>query len=191
MGQRIDAVYNSLGVAPMQLINEGLEPGEEFPSILDSERAKEDVLLAVAGDHALERVPRGDFRDAITGINHHAWERHRKRFGRARDGLPIKKLAAQTAVKGEWLCETQMRCHSLVLLAVIEDAHEVTAQQLREATRAVKALSQTVAWFPAEQDKVGEYEEFLKEVVVVAVAKVRKVAKEKVTVKTDNTPGRA
>lgn len=84
-----------------------------------------------------------------------------------------------------------MRCHSLVLLAVIEDAHEVTAQQLREATKAVKALSQTVAWFPAEQDKVGEYEEFLKEVVVVAVAKVRKVAKEKVTVKTDDTPGRA
>lgn len=30
----------------------------------------------------------------------------------------------------------------------------------------------------------------MKEVVVVAVAKARKVPKEKVTVKTDNTPGR-
>ncbi|KAG2034284.1 hypothetical protein BDR03DRAFT_1013620 [Suillus americanus] len=172
IGQRIDEVYNNLGVSPMQLINEGLEEGEEFPNILDSERAKEDILLAIAGDHALEHVPCGDFRDAITAINHHAWECHRKRFRRAKDGLPTKKLAAAVAVKE------------------IEDADEVTAQQLREVTKAVKALSMTVGWFPEEQDKLGEYEEFLKEVVVVAVAEVRKVAKEKVTVKTDNTPGR-
>jgi hypothetical protein len=76
-------------------------------------------------------------------------------------------------------------------VAEIEDADEVTASQLREATKAVKALSMAVAWFPAEQDQVAEYQEFLKEVVVVAVAKARKVPKEKVTVKTDNTPGRA
>ncbi|KAG2034282.1 hypothetical protein BDR03DRAFT_1013618 [Suillus americanus] len=171
MGQCIDEVYNNLGVSPMQLINEGLEEGEEFPNILDSECAKEDVLLTIAGDHALKHVPHGDFHDAIMAINHHAWERHRKCFRRAKDGLPTKKLAAAVAVKE------------------IEDADEVTAQQLREATKAVKALSMTVGWFPEEQDKLGEYEEFLKEVVVVAVAEVRKVAKEKVTVKTDNTPG--
>lgn len=74
--------------------------------------------------------------------------------------------------------------------AEIEDADEVTGAQLRQATKAVKALSLAVGWFPEHQDKVAEYEEFLKEVVVVAVAKARKVPKEKVTVKTDNTPGR-
>ncbi|KAG2028533.1 hypothetical protein BDR03DRAFT_1075980 [Suillus americanus] len=158
MGQCINKVYNNLGVSPMQLINEGLEEGEEFPNILDSE--------------ALEHVPCGDFCDAITAINHHAWEHHCKCFRHAKDRLPTKKLAAAVAVKE------------------IEDADEVTAQQLREAMRAVKALSMTVGWFPEEQDKLGEYEEFLKEVIVVAVAKVRKVAKEKVTVKMDNTPGR-
>jgi hypothetical protein len=80
---------------------------------------------------------------------------------------------------------------SYSLVAVIEDADEVTALQLRQATKAVKALSLTVGWFPEEQEKVAEYEEFLKEVVVVAVAKARKVPKEKVTVKTDDTPSRA
>ncbi|KAG2355244.1 hypothetical protein BDR07DRAFT_1493393 [Suillus spraguei] len=172
MRDRIDEVYNNLGVAPMQLINEGLEEGEDFPNIIESERAKEDVLLAIAGDHALERVPRGDFRDALTSINHHAWERHRKRFRHAEKGLPNKKLAAAMTVKE------------------IEDADEVTASQLHEATKAVKALSMAVAWFPAEQDQVAEYQEFLKEVIIIAVAKARKVPKEKVTVKTDNTPGR-
>ncbi|KAG2029488.1 hypothetical protein BDR03DRAFT_987716 [Suillus americanus] len=172
MGQRIDEVYNNLGASPMQLINEGLEEEEEFPNILDSECAKEDVLLTIAGDHVLKHVPHGDFHDAIMAINHHAWERHHKHFRHAKDELPTKKLAAAVAVKE------------------IEDADEVTAQQLREATKAMKVLSMTVGWFPEEQDKLGKYEEFLKEVVVVAVAKVRKVAKEKVTVKTDNTPSR-
>ncbi|KAG2361110.1 P-loop containing nucleoside triphosphate hydrolase protein [Suillus spraguei] len=157
MCDRIDEVYNNLGVAPMQLINEGLEEGEDFLNIIESERATEDVLLAIAGDHALERVPRGDFRDALTSINHHTWEHHRKHFRRAEKGLPNKKLAAAVTVKE------------------IEDADEVAASQLREATKAIKALSMA---------------EFLKEVVVVAVAKARKVLKEKVTVKTDNTPGR-
>jgi hypothetical protein len=101
MGQRIDEVWMNLGVSPIQLIQEGLEDGEEFPNILDSERAKEDMILAILGDHALEHTPRGDFRDAATTINHHAWERHRKRFGRARDTLGNKKLAASVAVKGE------------------------------------------------------------------------------------------
>ncbi|KAG2116291.1 hypothetical protein DEU56DRAFT_919270 [Suillus clintonianus] len=173
IGHAIDDAYNECGVAPLQLINnEGLQEGEEFPNITDAEGAREDVLLAIAGENAMERVPRGDFRDAWYAINHHAWERHRKRYRRAKTGLPMKKLAASVAVKE------------------IEDADEVTAKQLREATKAVKALSMAVGWFPEEQDQLGEYEEFLKEVVVVAVAKVRQVPKEKVTVKTDNTPGR-
>ncbi|KAG2360936.1 hypothetical protein BDR07DRAFT_1377635 [Suillus spraguei] len=157
---RIDEVYTNLGVSPMQLIKEGLEEGEIFPNINESDRAKEDVMIAVAGDHALERTPRGQFRDAINSINHHAWERHRKRFRRAEKALPIKQLAATTAVKaasGHQGCQDPQHGSGL---------------------------------FPEQQDKVAEYEEFLKEVVVVAVAKARKVPKEKVTVETDNTPGR-
>ncbi|KAG1778089.1 hypothetical protein EV702DRAFT_1196506 [Suillus placidus] len=172
MGQRIDEVWMNLGVSPMQLMNEGLEEGEDFPSILDCEWAKEDLLLGILGNHALEHVPHGDFREAGTAINHHAWEHHHKRWRRAQDSLPGKQLAAATAVKE------------------IEDADVVTAKLLREATRAIKALSLAVGWFPEEQEKLGEYEEFLKEVVVVAVAKARQVPKEKVTVKTDTTPSR-
>ncbi|KAG2029690.1 hypothetical protein BDR03DRAFT_1018074, partial [Suillus americanus] len=172
MGQRIDEALKTCGVSPMQLIAEGLDEGEEFPILLDAERAKEDILLAILGDHALERGARGDFRDAATSINHHAWERQRKRFRRAKDSLPGKKLSAHVAVKE------------------IEDADVVTAKMLRDATKHVKALSLAVGWFPKEQEIVNEYEEFLKEVVVVAVAKARKVPKEKVTVNTENTPSR-
>jgi predicted DNA-binding protein with PD1-like motif len=71
----IDNMYNKLGVALMQLINKRLEKGEEFPNIVESECAKEDVMLAVAGNHAMEHVPHGDFRDALTSINYHTWER--------------------------------------------------------------------------------------------------------------------
>lgn len=55
----------------------------------------------------------------------------------------------------------------------------------------IKALSLAVGWFPEKQEKVAKYEEFLKEVIVVVVAKARKVPKEKVMVKIDDTPGHA
>lgn len=56
----------------MLLINEGLEEGEEFLNIIESERAKKDVLLAIAGDHSLEYLLQDNFRDILTVINHHA-----------------------------------------------------------------------------------------------------------------------
>jgi hypothetical protein len=49
---RIDKVYNNLGVALILLINEELDEGEEFLNILDSECTKEDILLIIASDHA-------------------------------------------------------------------------------------------------------------------------------------------
>lgn len=172
IGQRIDEVWTTLDVSPMQLIHEGLEEGEEFPNILDAERAKEDVVLAILGDHALEKNARGDFRDATTTIIHHAWERHRKRFKRAERSLPKKKLDAAVAVKA------------------IEDAEVVTTRMMREATKHVKALQQVMTWFPKQKDHIAEYEEFLKEVVITAVATERKVSKEKIAVESEDTPGR-
>ncbi|KAG1848219.1 hypothetical protein C8R48DRAFT_677411, partial [Suillus tomentosus] len=66
--------------------------------------------------------------------------------------------------------------------AVIENADTVTPQMLREATHHVKMYSQSIKWFPLEVEKlqgVSELEEFLKTVVVTAVAKAKGVAKEK------------
>jgi hypothetical protein len=65
---------------------------------------------------------------------------------------------------------------------VIENADTVTPQMLREATHHVKMYSQSIKWFPLEVEKlqgVSELEEFLKTVVVTAVAKAKGVAKEK------------
>lgn len=53
---------------------------------------------------------------------------------------------------------------------------------LRDATKAVKAYRDTIAWFPHEVEKIGglgELEEFLKQVVVGAVAKAKGITKEK------------
>jgi hypothetical protein len=101
IGQRIDEVWTTLDVSPVQLIHEGLEADEEFPTILDAECAKEDVILVILGDCAFEKNVRGDFCDATTTIIHHAWEHHRKWFKLAVKSLPKKKLDAAVAVKGE------------------------------------------------------------------------------------------
>ncbi|KAG0691676.1 hypothetical protein DFH29DRAFT_883952 [Suillus ampliporus] len=185
MAQRIDQVWESLGLSPMQLIQDGLEDDNEFPNILDTERAKEDVLIAILGDHANEQLLHGDFWDAATTyspigsqssvgcssatdtglsyynttINHHAWEHHHKHFKRAQDRLPEKQLNTHVAIK-----------------TAIEDVDESCTPRWRGSHM--------------RNNHVAEYEEFLKGVIVTAVAKLRKVLKEKLTVDTDNTPGR-
>lgn len=55
----------------MQLIYEGLEEGEEFPNILDAEHTKEDMILAILGDYALEKNAHEDFHDATATIIHY------------------------------------------------------------------------------------------------------------------------
>ncbi|KAG2108191.1 uncharacterized protein F5147DRAFT_652914 [Suillus discolor] len=172
IGEWIDRVWTMLDVSPMQLIHEGLEEGEEFPNILDAKRAKEDVILVILGDHALEKNARGDFHDATATIIHHAWERHRKRFKHAERSLPKKKLDAAVAVKA------------------IEDAEVVTTRMMREVTKHVKALQQAMTWFPKQKDHITEYEKFLKEVIITAVVTERKVPKEKVAVESEDTPSR-
>lgn len=70
------------------------------------------------------------------------------------------------------------------VVTVIEEAegNQITATMLRNAGKAVKAYRDDIEWFPREeemQNGVKELEEFLKEVVVTTVAKVKKVPKEK------------
>lgn len=75
--------------------------------------------------------------------------------------------------------------------AEIEDTKDVTKKMLRDATKAVKAYRDAVAWFPAEEEKangLAEHEEFLKQVVVTAVAQAKKRPKEKIAAESPNSP---
>ncbi|KAG2340580.1 hypothetical protein BDR05DRAFT_1002399 [Suillus weaverae] len=162
LSERIDAVWTRLELSPLQLIQE--MPKASFPDVRDAEPAREDIALAICGDGALGTTLRGDFREAFNPIIHHNWERHHKRYLRAKDNMNDKKEKAHSACK------------------VIEEGTNVTAANLRDATRAVKTYSESIRWFPLEVEEiegVGELEEFLKHIVVGAVAKAKGVAKEK------------
>ncbi|KAG0693279.1 hypothetical protein DFH29DRAFT_1007453, partial [Suillus ampliporus] len=175
MARRIDDAWDAVDVSPIDLIHAGLGSGEEFPNIHNSEGAKEDIMMAIFGDNALAQNPRTDFRDPFAAILHHSWERHRKRYNRAKKSLAPKRADAAAQIKA------------------LEQAPEVDGKMLRDATKAVKAYRDAVAWFPKEEERpdgVAEQEEFLKTVVVTAVAKARKLPKEKVAEKSENTPAR-
>ncbi|KAG2136443.1 hypothetical protein DEU56DRAFT_756348 [Suillus clintonianus] len=162
IGVRIDAAWHKLELTPLQLINES--PTAGFPDVRDADPAKEDIALAIFGDYALSTTLRGDFRDTLTPIIHHNWERHRKVFRRVEASFTARKRTAREA------CEA------------IEHAEKVTPQMLREATAAVKKLSDSLQWFPHEVQGIqgiAELEEFLKHVVVTAVAKAKGISKEK------------
>jgi len=61
----------------------------------------------------------------------------------------------------------------------------VTTKRLSAAVRATKALKDLMSWFPCEQDGQDgptELEEFLKMIVVMTVAKVKKVTPDKLAV---------
>ncbi|KAG1727539.1 P-loop containing nucleoside triphosphate hydrolase protein [Suillus lakei] len=162
LADRIDAVWEKFELLPLQLIQE--MPDEAFPDVRDADPAKEDIALAIFGDRALGTTLRGDLREAMAPIIHHNWERHRKRFSRAKVNMDDKRLDAIN------------RCN------VIEEGKVfVSPKMLRDATRAVKAYSEAISWFPKEVEKiqgVGELEEFLKHIVVGAVAKAKGVTKE-------------
>ncbi|KAG1784565.1 P-loop containing nucleoside triphosphate hydrolase protein [Suillus plorans] len=171
--ERIDQALEVSQVLPIQLIQR--EKSEEFPEVKDAESGKEDVVLAILGTEALSRPLTGEFRDACNTILHHAWERHRKRYRRAKEALGKKRIKSMSLVKQ------------------IEDTKDVTKKMLRDATKAVKAYRDAVAWFPAEEEKangLAEHEEFLKQVVVTAVAQAKKRPKEKIAAESPNSPAR-
>ncbi|KAG2136436.1 hypothetical protein DEU56DRAFT_756342 [Suillus clintonianus] len=162
MGVRIDAAWHRLELTPVQLINES--PTAGFPDVRDADPAKEDIALALFGDCALSTTLRGDFRDALTPIIHHNWERHRKVFKR------VERSYAKSQTDAKDACQE------------IENAEKVTSDMLRKATAAVKKLGDALQWLPHEVEAIhgiAELEEFLKQVVVTAVAKAKGIPKEK------------
>ncbi|KIJ57836.1 hypothetical protein HYDPIDRAFT_34751, partial [Hydnomerulius pinastri MD-312] len=157
--QRVDEVLSVNESTPKQLIQLGEHEGD-FPAVADVEGYKEDVALALFGRSILESKFRGVLRDAMSSIMHHAWERHRKCFQRARSTMQSKAAKARAAVK------------------VLEDAPSVTPAMVKSAVSAVAAYADAIAWFPAENDAadgVNELQEIIKDVTVNVVAKVRKV----------------
>ncbi|KAG1905166.1 P-loop containing nucleoside triphosphate hydrolase protein [Suillus fuscotomentosus] len=140
---KVDAIWKELDLLPLQLIH--LDPDAGFPNVADADMAREDIAVALFGANSVSRGLRGEFRESLSPIVHHNWERHRKMCRRAEKTLGLRRMAAIVACK------------------LIEDAGTVTPQMLREATH----------------HGVSELEEFLKTVVVTAVAKAKGVAKEK------------
>ncbi|KAG2124639.1 hypothetical protein DEU56DRAFT_916989 [Suillus clintonianus] len=171
--ERIDQALEVSQVLPIQLIQR--EKSEEFPEVKDADSGKEDVVLAILGTEALSRPLTGEFRDACNTILHHAWERHRKQYRQAKKALEKKRIKSMSLVKK------------------IEDTKYVTQKMLCDATKAVKAYRDAVSWFPAEEEKangLAEHEEFLKQVVVTAVAQAKKRPKEKITAESFSSPAR-
>jgi hypothetical protein len=99
LSARIDAVWSKLDLLPLQLIQE--LPHEGFPDVRDADPAKEDIVLAICGDRALSTTIRGDLREGLAPIIHHNWERHRKRYIRAKDKMGERRLDAMNKCKGE------------------------------------------------------------------------------------------
>ena len=98
--QRVDDVLAFNEATPKCLIQSGdIEKGE-FPDIRDVDEFREDVAVAVFGKDILEDRFRGDLRESVSAIMHHAWERQRKRCGRARKSMVAKYQKASKAVKG-------------------------------------------------------------------------------------------
>jgi len=108
---KVDAVLDQLGVSPVQVIAIDADKAKEtvFPNITECESAKEDIIMAIFGQHALSRVPRGEFKDGVNIIVHHQWERHRKQFRRAKDTFNAKTELARKKVKGKVTGTVQWR----------------------------------------------------------------------------------
>ncbi|KAG0693517.1 hypothetical protein DFH29DRAFT_1007223 [Suillus ampliporus] len=173
LSERIDAVWDELEMSPMHLIQD--PPIATFPEIQDADGAKEDIVLAIFGQNALARGLRGDFREACGTVVHHSWERHRKRYIRAKKSISYKSIAAQS------FCQ------------IIEEADIITPRMVLNASSAVKAYRDAISWFPLEKEMVGgvaEYEEFLKDVVVTAVAKAKRVPREKLVEESPDCPAK-
>jgi hypothetical protein len=100
IADRIDKAFEDAEVLPLQLIHSYGASKDEFPEIGDCESGREDAVLAIFGSNALCGPLKGNFREATGTIMHHAWERHRKRYARAKKTLALKRLTSTAAVKG-------------------------------------------------------------------------------------------
>ena len=104
---RIDEALERNDVSPQQLINLDVEEGAEetkFPDVKDCDDAKDDILEAIYGSNVHSKPVRGDMVYARDTIIHHTWERHRKRFGRAKKLFQAREKNAQARYEGKYQC---------------------------------------------------------------------------------------
>jgi hypothetical protein len=94
---KVDAVWKDLDLLPLQLIH--LDPEAGFPNVADADMAREDIAVALFGANSVSRGLRGEFRESLSPIVHHNWERHRKMCRRAEKTLGLRRMAATVTCK--------------------------------------------------------------------------------------------
>jgi hypothetical protein len=99
LSNRIDEVWTRLELTPLQLIQDPCY--DDFPELRDADSSREDIMLAIFGENALAQKVRGDVRDACSNVMHHSWERHRKRYQRAKKRLAHKRIEAASFCKSK------------------------------------------------------------------------------------------
>jgi hypothetical protein len=99
ISERMDQVLEKIGLLPLQLIQQSAD--DKFPDVQDADPGKEDIAIALFGDFALARTLRGDFRESLGPIIHHNWERHRRRYDKARRTMEIKRFDARMKIKSQ------------------------------------------------------------------------------------------
>lgn len=100
--RRVQKTLENEGLSPRALIWSRKDKQDDFPPRSDADGALDSIACAVFGDNCLasSRVV-GEFKEAVSALIHHEWERERKRYIRASKTLTHKKLMAQATFTGK------------------------------------------------------------------------------------------
>ena len=100
--RRVQKALKVEELSPHDLIWSRRRKLDDFPPRTDADGALDTVACAVFGDNCLANAQVvGEFKDAVTALVHHEWERQRKRYIRASKTLANKRLLAQSAFRGK------------------------------------------------------------------------------------------
>ncbi|KAF8431211.1 hypothetical protein L210DRAFT_934667 [Boletus edulis BED1] len=96
--RRVQKALEDEELSPHDLIWSRKNKLDDFPPRSDADGALDAIACAVFGENCLAnaRVV-GEFKDAVSAMIHHEWERQRKKYLRAVKTLVNKKLIAQSA----------------------------------------------------------------------------------------------
>lgn len=96
--RRVQKALEDEELSPHDLIWSRKRKQDDFPPKSDADGALDAIACAVFGENCLAnaRVV-GEFKEAVSALIHHEWERQRKRYTRALKTLANKRLIAQRA----------------------------------------------------------------------------------------------
>ncbi|KAG9308933.1 P-loop containing nucleoside triphosphate hydrolase protein [Chiua virens] len=159
--RRVQRALEAEELSPHKLIWNRRRRLDDFPSRSDADGALDAVACEVFGENCLanQRIV-GEFKEAVSALIHHEWERQRKKYAWASKTLVGKKLIAQSAFRE------------------IEKKNEPTASEVRSAIKALKAYKDAIYWFPKEEEEEGGVVEMmcgLEEVLQTAIKASRKL----------------